>query len=110
VHKQTQWNASILLPLQVVITTVIIKSKQTSTKKISWIKDQRTKQQGNKETAKQWQNKESHLYTLSINPYKCITMTELGVKCPLVYLQVCISNLPYFATFKTVSFPCFFVL
>jgi len=56
-----------------------------------WIRDQRRKKQGNKGTAEKWRTTKvayTYRYTSGQSLTQSITMTELGIKCPLVYLQV----------------------
>jgi len=71
-----------------------------------WLLDQRTKKQGNKGTAEKWQTSKvlyTCRYTSGLSLIQSITITELGIKCPLVYPQ---ALAPYlFAIFQL--FPCF---
>ena len=54
---------------------------------LSWIRDQNNKAG----TAEKWQTSkiaDTCRYTSVLSLIQSITMTELGIKCPLVYLQV----------------------
>ena len=77
----------------IILHSTYITSRRKKLGILSWIRDQRTKKQGNKRTAESCGTREvayTCRYTSGhlIPTVQSITMTELGITCPLVYLQV----------------------